>query len=127
MKILISLIFCFFSLLAYGQKDDYSVIHLYRPKDLYSRNKIAKLFINNRLKIGIEAGWYDTIHIKNGCYDLKTNKNKMIYNKCFQNDDFYFRIDYQYIFLFGKFNLIEVTKSFAENDMKNLEKRSFKK
>jgi hypothetical protein len=127
MRILISLILCFFSLFVYGQKDDFSVIHVYRHKDLYSRNKIAKVFINDSLKIGIEAGWYDTIHIKNGCYDIRTNKNKAVYNKCFQSNDYYYRIDYQYILLIGKFNLIEVTEQFADNDMRNLKMNSYKK
>ena len=127
MKLIISILLCFFSIIIYGQEDNYSVIHVYRHKDLISRNKIAKIFINDSLKIGIKAGWYDTIHIKNGCYDLKTNKNKIVYNNCFQNNEYYFRIDYKYIFIIGKFNLIEVTESFANSDMKNLEKRSYKK
>lgn len=127
MRLILSFVLCFFSIFVYGQNDDYSVIYLFRPNDLYSRNKIAKVFINDSLKIGIEAGWYDTLHIKNGCYDIKTNKNKAVCNNCFQSKDYYYRIDYQYIFVIGKFNLIEVTKQFGENDIKNLKMRSIKK
>ncbi len=126
MKSIISLLLLFLTIQVYSQNDDYSIIYFYRHKDLISKNKNARILIDNKLRIGIEGGCFDTIHIKNGCYDLKTNKNKAIYNKCFESEKYYYRIDYQYIFMIGKFNLIEVTESFALNDMQNLKMKSLR-
>lgn len=111
-------------------QDDFSVIHVYRDKDIYSYNKIAKLFFNDVLRIGVKGGNYDTLHIKAGCYNLRTNKNKEKYNQCFEsNKDYYYKIEYNYIFLFGKFKLLEITSDFAQSELKEkvLIRKSLKK
>jgi hypothetical protein len=134
MRLLIAIVLSSVTASLYSQKVDYpiiendsSLIYIYRHKDINAFNRIAKLFIDDKLKIGLEKGWYDTIHIKNGCFNFKTNKNKFIYHKCLENKKYYFRIDYEYILLIGKFKLIEVTESFADQDMNNLKMRSYKK
>ena len=128
-KIVVILFAVFYSIILYSQEEDNrSVIHVYRNKDLYSQNKIGKLFINDTLRIGLEGGNYDTLYVKPNCYNLRTNKNKEKINKCFEpNRDYYFKITYRYIFLFGKFQLIEVTKNFALTELKGLKRESLKK
>ncbi|MBN1185571.1 MAG: hypothetical protein JXB49_25010 [Bacteroidales bacterium] len=113
----------------FGQNDG-SVLHIYRDGDLYSGNKIAKLFLNNTLCIGLKEKNYDTLHIKPGCYDLFVNKNKEKLNKCFEpNINYYYKIEYDYIFLFGRFKIIEVTEEFAKQEIekKNIIIKSLKK
>lgn len=127
-KIIIFLFIVFSAISLYSQKHNYSVLHVYREKDLYSQNKIGKLFINDTLRIGIKGGNYDTLHVKPSCYSLRTNKNKEKFDKCFNpNQEYYFKIVYKYIFLFGKFQLLEVTKDFARTELKGLERKSLKK
>lgn len=111
-------------------QDKIAIIHIYRDKDAYSNNKIAKLFINDTLKIGLKGGCYDTIKIQNGCYDLAVGpfKNTDKYNKCFQMEQkYYFKIDYKYIFLIGRFRLTEVTESYAIKDLEGKVRSSYKK
>jgi len=126
-KIVAILLIVFCAVNLYSQ-DNFSVVHVYRDKDLYSGNKIAKLFFDDALRIGLKGGNYDTLHVKPGCYYLRTNKNKEKFNKCFEpNKNYYYKINYEYIFLFGKFNLIEVTEDFAQTELKGLERKSLKK
>lgn len=111
-------------------QDKTTIIYIYRDKDVYSNNKIAKLFINDTLKIGLKGGCYDTLNIQNGCYDLTVSplKNRSKYNKCFQEDQkYYFKIDYRYIFIIGRFRLTEVTESFAIKDLEGKVRSSYKK
>ncbi len=113
----------------FGQ-NDVSVLHIYRDGDLYSGNKIAKLFLNNTLRIGLKEKSYDTLQVKSGCYDLFVNKKKEKLNKCFEpNINYYYKIEYDYIFLFGRFKIIEVTEEYAtqEIEKKNITLKSLKK
>ncbi|HQG53551.1 MAG TPA: hypothetical protein PLX00_08625 [Bacteroidales bacterium] len=124
-------LFTFFICLSFemfSQSTDYAIITVYRDKDIISRNKNANLFINNVLRISVEGGNYDTLHVKQGCFDLHTNRNKGKLSKCFEpNKNYYYKIDYEYVFILGKFNLMEVTEEFAQVELKGLKRKSLKK
>ncbi len=124
-------LFTFFICLSFdmfSQSKDYAIITVYRDKDIISRNKNANLFINNVLRISIEGGNYDTLHVKQDCFDLHTNRNKGKIHRCFEpNKNYYYKIDYEYVFILGKFNLIEVTEEFAQVELKGLKRKSLKK
>lgn len=129
-KMLLILFGVIFTYCLYGQSNDFSIIYIYRDQDLYSGNKIAKLFINDNLQIGLKGGNYDTLHVKEGCYKLRTNKSKEKYNKCFEADkEYYYKIEYNYLILFGRFKLLEITADFAKQEIKKkgIVKKSLRK
>lgn len=129
-KLTLFTIFICLSFEIYSQSTDYAIITVYRDNDVYSNNKIAKLFINDRLRIGLKGGSFDTLRVNPDCYTLRTNRNKEQYKLCFEaNKTYFLKIDYKYIFLFGKFNLLEITEKFALEELKDkkFKKESYKK
>lgn len=101
MKKIITFVFVvFLTMRLFGQSNNYCVLYLYSDKDLYSKNKIGKLFINDTLRIGVKGGHYDTLRVKPNCYRLSTNKNKEKIDKCFNPEqEYYYKIVFKYIFL----------------------------
>ena len=126
-------LFAFLICLSYkifSQSADYVTITVYRDKDVYTNNTIAKLFVNDTLRIGIKGGRFDTLKIKQGCYILRTNRNRYQYNICFnENKNYFLKIEYKNLFLFGKFNLLEITENFAFDEIKEkkMKQESYKK
>jgi hypothetical protein len=118
-KLIIIIFGLFLTCDLFSQDVNFSVIHVYIDKDIYTYNKIANLYFNDTLRIALKGGNYDTLHLKTGCYNLKTNKSNEEYNQCFEaNKDYYFKIEYNYIFLFGRFKLLEITSDFAKSELK---------
>lgn len=113
-----------------GQNLNHSILHIYREKDLGW--PLAMLYFDNDRLISLRRGNYDTLHIKPDCYCLKVNMNKKdMFTMCFEaGKEYYFSIEYKYIFPFPfpRFKLVEVTKKYAESeiDRKKIERKSSK-
>ncbi|HNR19432.1 MAG TPA: hypothetical protein PKN75_14615 [Bacteroidia bacterium] len=109
-----------------------ATIFVFRDDNLIFPNLKAKLFIDDNLRLGLKGGWYDTLTVYPGCYDLKSNINSRKYNFCFSADSVYY---FQMIFsnnnpfLLGGAEIIPVESNYAimKINKGKLRRKSYKK
>jgi len=91
-----------------------SVLHFLRERDIGILNQMAKISINDQLRLGLTINSYDTLHVDLGAsIEVRTKKNSLNIDIT-EKRNFYFLVNFKSsIFIIaGKFELIEVDENF---------------
>lgn len=92
---------------------DRTVLHFYREKDYGMLNHYAKIFVNNKLKLGLPVNSHDTLHIHSSSLTIKIKKHSFEIDSI-RKRNYYFNVLYKpSIFIIaGKFIFVQVEEEY---------------
>lgn len=97
-----------------------SELHLYRPKKALSCALKASIFINDSMEVRLTNNEHQVVLLPAGHCRLTTRKNDLIITLA-SDEPAFIRVGYDFNFLFGKLEMVEVTPDFAATEIGHIE------
>ena len=110
----------FWSFASHGQSTGSTELHIYRPKKLLGCALKASILINDSVEVRLKNNEHQVIPLSAGSCKLTTRKN-VLSLKLESGRPAYVRVGYDFNFLFGKLETVEVTADFAAEELERLE------
>jgi hypothetical protein len=108
------------SLDGFGQSPTDTELHLYRPKKALSCALKASVFINDTVEVRLKNNEHQVILLPAGPCRLTTRKNVLTLTLA-SGEPVFIRVGYDFNFLFGRLEAVEVTQDFAKAEIDRIE------
>lgn len=108
------------SFASHGQSTAATELHLYRPKKLFNCATKASILVNDSVEIRLKNNEHQVILLPASPCRLTTGKNVLTITLESDRPAFV-RLGYDFNFLFGKLEAVEVTADFAKAEIDRIE------
>ncbi len=108
------------SLVGLGQSPNETELHIYRPKKALSCALNASVHINDTVEVRLRNNEHQVILLPAGTCTITTKKNVLTLT-LEPGEPAFIRVGFDFNFLFGKLEAVEVTEEFAKAEIDRIE------